>query len=543
MKKYNVYIPLLLAIAMIAGIFAGHILTRKSQSAYGGVRLAASNKLNAILELIDRKYVDTVDTKEIMEKTIPDLLKNLDPHSGYIPAKYMQEVEEEMQGNFSGIGVRFFIREDTVVISDVISGGPSQNVGVMAGDRIVMVDDTLIAGVGMKDKEVMKLLRGIKGTKVSIKNFRRGFSDLFEFEITRGDILLTSVDASYMIDDETGFIKIERFSEQTYFEFKTNMDKLIEAGATKVILDLRNNQGGSLPTVIRMVDEFLEKDEPILITRGKSQPERVYNASARDSYTNIGVIILINEFSASASEIMAGAIQDNDRGIIVGRRSFGKGLVQEQIPFSDGSAVRMTIARYYTPSGRCIQKSYEEGNDKYSEDLDLRILHGEMFSADSIHFVDSLKYYTKSGRVVYGGGGIMPDFFVPADTTGRSDYYTKIYQKGLSYQFAFQYADQNRETLKKMETAKAIEKWLDEQNIMAQFVKYAENKGIPYSSEGMRLSGEIIETQVKANIAQNIIGENGFYPIIQKIDKTLLKAIDISHQNLTIENLTQNTDN
>lgn len=543
MKKYNIYIPVLLAVVMIAGLYLGYMLARRSQPAYSGVRLAGGNKLNTILELIDRKYVDTVDTKEIMEKTIPNLLNNLDPHSGYIPAKFMQEVEEEMQGNFSGIGVRFSMREDTVVISDVISGGPSQNVGVMPGDRIVMVDDSLIAGVGMKDKEVMKLLRGTKGTKVKIKNFRRGFPDLFEFEITRGDIPLYSIDVSYMIDDETGFIKIERFSEQTYSEFKTCMDTLIGAGAAKVIIDLRNNQGGSLPTVIRMVDEFLEKDEPILITRGKAQPERVYNASARNAYANIGVMILINEFSASASEIMAGAIQDNDRGIIVGRRSFGKGLVQEQIPFSDGSAVRLTIARYYTPSGRCIQKPYEEGNDKYSEDLDIRILHGEMFSADSIHFADSLKYYTKNGRVVYGGGGIMPDFFVAADTTGQSDYYNKIYQKGLSYLFAFQYADQNRETLKKRETAEAIEKWLDSQNIMQQFIKYAESKGVPYSSEGMRLSGEIIETQVKANIAQNIIGERGFYPIIQRIDKTLLKAIEISHQNLSVENLTQNVEN
>ncbi|MCL1821932.1 MAG: S41 family peptidase [Prolixibacteraceae bacterium] len=537
MKKYNIYIPVLLAVAMIAGLFLGNMLGRKSQPVYNGSRMTVGNKLNITLDLIDKKYVDKVESKKIIEKTIPQMLENLDPHSSYIPAKYMQEVEEEMRGNFSGIGVRFSIQEDSVVVIAVISGGPSENVGVMQGDRIVMVDDTLIAGVGVKDERVLKLLRGIKGTRVRTKNYRRGFPELLEFEITRGDIPLTSIDVSYMIDEETGFVKIGRFSEQTYSEFKDSMDTLIGKGAEKVIIDLRSNQGGSLTAVVRMVDEFLEAGEPILITRGKSQPEKIYNASDRNAYANINVIILIDEFSASASEIMAGAIQDNDRGIIVGRRSFGKGLVQEQTSFSDGSAIRLTVARYYTPSGRCIQKPYTEGNDKYSEDLYMRLLHGEMLNADSIHFADSLKYYTKNGRLVYGGGGIMPDIFVPADTTGRSDYYVKIHQQRLNYQFAFQYSDQNRETLKKLGTAQAIEKWLDNQNIMDIFIRYAESKGVPYSEEGMRLSGEIIKTQVKANIAQNILGEEGFYPIIQQIDKTLLKAIDISRQNLLEDNL------
>lgn len=300
---------------------------------------------------------------------------------------------------------------------------------------------------------------------------------------------------------------------------------------------MRGNPGGYLAAVIRMVDEFLEKDEPILITRGKSQPEKVYNATNRATFAGKQVIVLLDEFSASASEIFAGALQDNDRGIVVGRRSFGKGLVQEQIPFSDGSAVRLTVARYYTPSGRSIQKPYNNGSEKYFEDLFERMVHGEMLVADSIQFADSLKYYTKKGRTVYGGGGIMPDIFVPADTAGRSTYFNKIYQQGTVYQFAFQYSDQHRSHLTSLKTAAEIEKWLDNQKVLDSFVRFAAGKGIPYDAEGLKASGHIIETQVKAYIARNIIGEEGFYPIIQQIDKTLLKAIEVSGQNLLVESL------
>lgn len=536
-KRYSIYIPLLLAATLIAGLLIGNALNRANKPAQRAVRLSAGNKISTILSLVESAYVDSIDMSEVVEKTIPELLKNLDPHSTYIPARNMQEVEEEMQGNFSGIGVQFSIQEDTVVIIDVISGGPSQKLGLLAGDRIVMVNDSNIAGVGIRNEDVMKLLRGPKGTKVKVSNLRRGFRELFEFEITRGDIPIYSVDVSYMIDDETGFIKVSRFAEQTYKEFMDGMSKLDKAGAKKVIIDLRGNPGGYLTAVIRMVDEFLAKDEPILITRGKSQPERIYNASNRATFADKQVFVLIDEFSASASEIFAGALQDNDRGIVIGRRSFGKGLVQEQIPFSDGSAVRLTVARYYTPSGRSIQKPYNNGSDKYFEDLFERMLHGEMLVADSIHFADSLKYYTKKGRTVYGGGGIMPDIFVPADTSGRSEYFNRIYQRGLVYQFAFQYSDQHREYLNTLKTAAEIEKWLDNQKVVDSFVRFAANKGIPFDAEGMKVSGHIIEAQVKAYIARNIIGDKGFYPIIQKIDKTLLKAIEVSRKNLLVENL------
>lgn len=536
-KKYLVYVPVLLALALIFGLIVGNALNRSGQPMSRNIKLSAGNKLSTIMNLVESAYVDSINTSEIIEQTIPDLLKNLDPHSTYIPARNMQEVEEEMQGNFSGIGVQFSIQEDTVVIIDVISGGPSQKLGLLAGDRIVLVNDSNIAGVGVRNEDVLKLLRGQKGTKVKVSNLRKGFKDLFEFEIVRGDIPIYSVDVSYMIDDETGFIKVSRFAEQTYKEFMEGMLKLDKAGAKKIIIDLRGNPGGYLAAVIRMVDEFLEKDEPILITRGKSQPEKIYNASNRATFAGKQVFVLQDEFSASASEIFAGALQDNDRGIVIGRRSFGKGLVQEQIPFSDGSAVRLTVARYYTPSGRSIQKPYNNGSEKYFEDLFERMVHGEMLVADSIQFADSLKYSTKNGRTVYGGGGIMPDIFVPADTAGRSSYFNRIYQQGTVYQFAFQYSDQHREYLNTLKTAAEIEKWLDNQKVLDSFIRFAAGKGIPYDAAGLKASGHIIETQVKAYIARNILGEEGFYPIIQQIDKTLQKAIEVSRQNLLVESL------
>lgn len=536
-KKYLVYVPVLLALALIAGLFLGNALNRSGQPLQRNIKLSAGNKLSAILNLVESAYVDSINTSEIIEQTIPLMLKKLDPHSTYIPARNMQEVEEEMQGNFSGIGVQFSILEDTVIIIDVISGGPSHKLGLLAGDRIVLVNDSNIAGVGIKNEDVLKLLRGQKGTKVKVSNLRKGYKEFFDFEITRGDIPINSVDVSYMIDNETGFIKVSRFAEQTYKEFMEAMMKLDKSGAIKVIIDLRGNPGGYLAAVIRIVDEFLEKDEPILITRGKSQPEKVYNASSRATFAGKQVIVLQDEFSASASEIFAGALQDNDRGIVIGRRSFGKGLVQEQIPFSDGSAVRLTVARYYTPSGRSIQKPYNDGSDKYFEDLFERMVHGEMLVADSIQFADSLKYYTKKGRAVYGGGGIMPDIFVPADTSGRSSYFNRIYQQGIIYQFAFQYSDQHRDYLTSLKTASEIEKWLGNQKVLDSFVRFAAGRGIPYDADGLKASGHIIETQVKAYIARNIIGEEGFYPIIQQIDKTLLKAIEVSGQNLLVETL------
>ena len=520
--------PVLLALALIIGIFLGNSLNTGSNQRLQNFNLSKSNKLSTIVDLIANAYVDSISTSRLVEDAIPGLLKNLDPHTTYIPAKDMEEVTEEMTGNFSGIGVQFSIQNDTVMVVDVVSGGPSSQLGILPGDRIVTVNDSVIAGVHINNEKVMSLLRGEKGTQVDIGIKRRGIGELIDYEIIRGDIPIYSVDVSYMIDEQTGYIKVSRFGERTYEEFMDGLKKLDNQGMQRVIVDLRGNPGGYLGAVIRMVNEFLEGSEPILYTEGNSQPRKTYNASEKGNSINKDIVVLIDEFSASASEIFAGAIQDNDRGWIVGRRSFGKGLVQEQIPLMDGSALRLTVSRYYTPSGRCIQKSYENGNDEYYHDIMNRMVHGEFQVADSIHMPDSLRYKTLYGRTVYGGGGIMPDVFVPADTTGYSDYFSKLIQKRLIYTYAFDYADQHRKALNKLKSGAEFNDYLSEKNILNDFINFAARQGVPKETEALRISGKIIETQLKAYIARNIIGEEGFYPIIKDIDNTLLKAIEVS---------------
>lgn len=537
-KKTIIIIPLLIAVSVAIGILIGNMLKQNANPVYSGMAFNRPDKIETILDLINQGYVDSVNTSNIIEETIPDILKNLDPHTTYIPVKEMQEVEEEMQGNFSGIGVQFSIQEDTVRVIEVISGGPSSKVGILPGDRIVTVNDSVIAGVGVNNNTVLSLLRGEKNTKVNVSVFRKGYDDELDFEITRDDIPIYSVDVSYMIDPETGYIKVSRFANTTYTEFMQGMQKLQAGGAQKVIIDLRSNPGGSLVGVIQMVDEFLQKGEPILYTEGVHQPKKTYTASGRNSFADISVYVLIDEFSASASEIFAGAMQDNDRGIVIGRRSFGKGLVQEQIPLMDGSALRLTVARFYTPSGRCIQSSYEDGSEEYYNHIYDRFHNMEQLVADSIHFVDSLKYTTKGGRIVYGGGGIMPDFFVPVDTTGNSEYFNNIYRKGLIYSYAYSYADEHRDVLSTFTTADEFNTYLDKENAMGDFLKYAEQKGVKRDAAGLKESGDIIKTQLKAYIARNIIGEDGFYPILKQVDKTLLRAIEISRENLLVQNIT-----
>ncbi len=536
-RKVLIYLPLIIAVSVVAGILIGNGLKNNSQSIPGFASTKSSNKINSILDLVSNGYVDSIHATDLVEKTIPELLKNLDPHTTYIPARNMLEVDEEMHGQFSGIGVQFSIQEDTVRVIEVISGGPSQKVGILPGDRIIRVNDSTIAGIHIVNDKVLKLLRGTKGSKVKVEILRKGFSDFFEFEITRGEIPIYSVDVSYMIDKETGFIKVSRFAEKTYDEFTNGMDKLKKEGASKIIVDLRGNPGGYLPLVLRMVDDFLKKDEPILFTHGLHQPKKVYNATSNDKYVDFKVIVLIDEFSASASEIFAGALQDNDRAIVIGRRSFGKGLVQDQIPFPDGSALRLTVARFYTPSGRCIQKPYVNGTDEYYQEMYDRMQNHEFEVADSIRFKDTLKYYTKSGRIVYGGGGIMPDIFVPVDTVGYSEYFSKLVQKGIIYQFAYKFADENREVLSKLKRGEDISAYLDSRNVLNLLVNYATGKGIAKDANSLKKSELILNTQVKAYIARNIIGEEGFYPIIRQIDNTLLKAVEVSKQGLLVTNL------
>jgi len=517
--------PVFLAVALIAGIFIGAKLQSRLQLSTRTTTVNSANKVGLILNLIEGNYVDTVDSKKLVEAAIPEILKQLDPHTIYIPAKDMQEVSEEMSGNFSGIGVQFSIQNDTIMVIDVISGGPSQKLGIRAGDRIVKVNDSIMAGVKVTNEKVLKKLRGEKGTKVNVNIARKGIAGLIPFVITRGEIPLTSIDVNYMINSNTGYIKVGRFAEKTYEEFMSGINKLDKAGASQLIIDLRGNPGGYLGAVIKMVNEFLDNGELVVYTVGRTQPKKTFNAEKKGTYLGKKVIVLVDEYSASASEIFAGAIQDNDRGTIIGRRTFGKGLVQEQIPFYDGSAMRLTVARYYTPAGRCIQKSYKNGLDDYYGDISRRYAHGEFEQKDSIHFSDTLKYYTRMKRVVYGGGGIMPDIFVAADTSGFSGYYGKITQKGLVYQYAFDYSDKYRSELGKLKTGKEFESYLLQRNILSSFTEYAVKKGIPTDLKGLAVSGRIIETQLMAYISRNIIGEVGFYSVISKIDPTLNEAI------------------
>jgi len=538
-RKTIIIIPLLVAISVAAGIMIGNLMRQNSHTIYSPlpVSYGKPNKLTTILQLIEHGYVDSINSGDIIEQTIPDILKNLDPHTAYIPARNMQEVQEEMSGNFSGIGVQFSIQEDTVRVIEVIPNGPSSQVGILPGDRIITVNDSLIAGVDVQNATVLNLLRGERNSKVEVGIIRKGQEEEIEFEITRDNIPLISVDVSYMMDNETGYLKITRFSETTYSEFMQGMEKISRLGAKKVMVDLRQNPGGSLSSVLQIVDEFLEKGELILYTEGKNQPRKTYKASGKNRWKDIEVYVLIDEFSASASEIFAGALQDNDRGIVIGRRSFGKGLVQEQIPLVDGSALRLTVARFYTPSGRSIQKPYTNGNDEYFHDLYNRFSHQEQLYADSIEFNDSLKYTTKGGRTVYGGGGIMPDVFVPLDTTGSSPYFDKIYRRGLIYTFAYNFADNNRKVLSELKSADEIDAYLNQRNVLDEFIIYASGKDVPRDSEGIKQSGILIKTQLKAYIARNILGEEGYFPIISQIDNTLLKALEISRQNLLVQNI------
>jgi len=528
-RRLVIWMPVLLAIAIIAGIFLGARLQSRLQLGSRATAANNTNKVGLIMSLIEGNYVDSVDSKKLVEAAIPEMLKQLDPHTVYIPAKDMQEVSEEMSGNFSGIGVQFSIQNDTIMVIDVISGGPSQKLGIRAGDRIVKVNDSIMAGVKVTNEKVLKKLRGDKGSKVNVTIARKGFAELIPYEITRGEIPLTSIDVSYMIDNKTGYIKVGRFAEKTYEEFMAGVDKLQKNGANQIIIDLRGNPGGYLGAVIKMVSEFLDNGELVVYTEGRTQPKRTFNAEKKGTYLGKKVVVLVDEYSASASEIFAGAIQDNDRGTIIGRRTFGKGLVQEQIPFYDGSAMRLTVARYYTPAGRCIQKSYKKGLEDYYGDLNRRYAHGEFEQKDSIRYSDTLKYYTRMKRVVYGGGGIMPDLFVAADTTGFSPYYLKVTQKGLVYQYAFDYSDKYRSELGKLKTGQEFEDYLLQHKILNSFTEFAVKKGIATDQKGLSISGKIIETQLMAYISRNIIGEVGFYSVISKIDPTLkeaLKALD-----------------
>ena len=525
-KRKDILYPLALAAVLAIGVVLG--LSIKKNPTHSGLTVyPRTNKLSSIIDYIENQYVDTISTDRLIESTIPTMLKNLDPHSIYISASDLQEVNEPLDGGFDGIGISFNMPNDTIVVMSTIPGGPSAQVGLQSGDRIVSINDSIVAGRKIDQDKIVSMLKGPNGTTVKIGIYRIGFDEVLAFEIIRDKIPIYSIDVSFMINEEIGYIKISRFARTTYSEFIEAVNKLQKLGMQKAIIDLRSNTGGYLDAATNIANEFLPEGKLIVYTQGKARPRQNMYSTSRGQCINTPVAIIMDEFSASASEILAGAIQDNDRGIVVGRRSFGKGLVQEQVQFSDGSALRLTIARYYTPTGRSIQKPYELGNDEYFYDINNRYEHGEMQERDSIQLSDSLKFTTPGGRIVFGGGGIMPDFFIPLDTVGVTPYYSQVSRRNLTYRFSFTFTDKHRSNMADMKSIAEIENYLNGINLLSQFIEYAKKQGVEPAYSDIEKSKHIIETQIRAYVARNFIDNDGFYPILLRIDNTLLKTIDI----------------
>jgi carboxyl-terminal processing protease len=492
---------------------------------------AQAYKFTRMLNLIDNFYVDTVNKPDLVENAIVAMLKELDPHSVYISEDEVKRMTEGLQGNFEGIGVQFNILNDTLMVVSPIPGGPSEKLGIRAGDRIIMIDGDTVAGVGLQNSRVFKLLRGDKGTVVQVHILRQGEDELLEFDITRDKIPIYSLDAAYMITDDVAYIKLNRFSATTMKEFNKAVDSLKQTGFENLILDLRGNGGGYLNMAIDLADEFLDDKQLVVYTEGVHQPKQTYKATSKGNFDKGRVIVLVDEGSASASEIVSGAVQDWDRGLVIGRKTFGKGLVQRPFNLPDGSMVRLTVARYYTPTGRCIQKSYEKGVEDYASDLLHRYNHGELTNADSIHFPDSLQYKTlKKKRTVYGGGGIMPDVFIPLDTTKFTEYYRKMSRKGIIYQFVVGYMDKNRkEVTEKYQNFEAFEKnFVVSEDMFAEIKAAAEKKEIePKDSTEYEDTKEDIDLLVRALLARDLWNTSEFYQVINKTDKGLQQAVDI----------------
>ena len=536
MKK--IVIPIVVSLAAVFGFVIGSVLSKNElQHTQKVSNLNVDGKLDLLLNLIDLQYVDTVNRDELVESAIPKILAELDPHSVYIPAEDLQIVNDDLDKSFSGIGVQFNIQKDTIMIVAVISGGPSERLGILPGDRIVTVDDSLFVGPAITNDKVMKRLRGPKGTKVKVGVKRSSSEELLSFEIVRGDIPLHSIDASYMLQDKVGYVKVSKFGSGTYDEFVEALTNLRIEGAERYIVDLRGNSGGYLDAAILMTNEFLKEGDLIVYTEGKAEKRRDAVADGRGVFAQTPVAVLIDEWSASASEIFAGAIQDNDRGVVVGRRSFGKGLVQQQIPLRDGSAIRLTIARYHTPSGRCIQKPYSD-KDEYDMDILNRYLHGEMDDKDSIKALpDSLKFFTTQGRVVYGGGGISPDVFVPRDTIGMTSYYTKIYNGGILYDYTFEYVDKNREKLALYKDFTSLLNYLNTQNLADELVQFAQGRGIPKNDKIYAESKALMQNRIKAYILRSMLGDEAFYPVFNENDIVIRVALQELSNNNSLPNV------
>ncbi|MDE7414584.1 MAG: S41 family peptidase [Muribaculaceae bacterium] len=517
-----ILLPVTLCAGIIIGIFIGRFVEQRKVS-------PGQEKLQTILNMIQHQYVDEIDIDSLLEQSIPDILMSLDPHSAYIPASELTKTNDELEGSFGGVGVSFQIINDTVNVIEVVAGGPAEKVGLLPGDRIIEAGGKQLSGAKATNEDVFSTLRGKEGTKIKIKVKRANSRNLLEFEVTRGEIPSNSVDASYMMADNVGYVKVSKFARTTYAEFLKALSSLKDKGAKKYIVDLRNNSGGYMDQAIFMANEFLPQGQMIVYTKGRTpENETIAVSDGSGRFKDSEVIVLTNEYSASASEIFAGAIQDNDRGLVVGRRSFGKGLVQNQSELPDSSAIRLTVARYYTPSGRSIQKEYKRGKDgKYELDILDRYNHGEFYSQDSIKFDPKLKYSTIGGRTVYGGGGIMPDIFVPEDTTGYTSYYIEAMNKGLIQKFCHEMAEKYRPLMKE-KTLEAMNRIVPrEDSLLELFVEWGVNQGLPARWYYVNQSRDLLLNQLKAVLARDLVGYEAFIEILNENDVTVEKAHNI----------------
>lgn len=525
----TIAIVLLLGAVWFAGLYSGRRITDNQLRIYLNSYNAKNDKLSRVLMMIEHDYVDSISRDSLAELAIPAILNKLDPHSVYLPPKAFEEADEPLQGEFDGIGVVFNMATDTVIVLNVIPSGPSRKAGVQGGDRIIKVNDTLIAGQKMSQTSVMKRLRGPRGTQVKLSIERKEINGLVDIVVTRDAIPLHSVEAAMMFTEKIGFIKLSQFSRTSYAEIKKALKSLRAQGMTSLIFDLRDNSGGFLDQAILIANEFLPAGSLIVYTEDRNGKKIRQYSDGRGSSTDLNVVVLVNEGSASSSEILAGALQDNDRGTIIGRRSFGKGLVQSQTPFEDGSALRLTVARYFTPTGRSIQKPYTAGEgEDYAHDLIDRFKRNEFFSADSIHFADSLRYTTPKGKVVYGGGGIMPDIFVPLDTLNMTKYYSEVSGRNILYRYTIEYADRHRKALEGAKSMAELKALLDsDKSLLSDFVRYAKLLGVEPNWKEINSSRDIMEAQLRAYISRNSdLEDNAFYYFIRPIDKTVQRAID-----------------
>ncbi len=521
--------PLLMALCIVVGILIGNFYANHFSGNRLNIINSGSNRLSNLLHIIDDQYVDKVNIDSLVDNAIPLILSELDPHSVYINAQDAQAATDDLKGSFTGIGVEFNIRQDTIHVQNVIKNGPAERAGLLAGDKIVSVDGKPFVGKIVTNQEAQRRLKGPKDTKVKVGVMRYGLKKVKEFVITRGDIPQKSIGATYMLDEKTGYVRIKSFGETTYPELLIALAQLSEQGFQNLVIDLRDNTGGYLTSAIQIANEFLAKNKLIVYTQGRKSPKQEYRSDGHGSYQKIPLVVLINEGSASSSEIFAGAMQDNDRATIIGRRSFGKGLVQQQIGFPDGSIIRLTIARYYTPSGRCIQKPYTTGDDKdYEQDLLTRYQHGEFFSQDSIKH-SGPAYYTGNGRVVYGGGGITPDIFVPEDTLNVTSYYKEASMSGLILQFAFTYTDDNRPKLNNFTEMMQLANYLVKQNTVDKFANYADKHGLKRRNLMIRKSHKLLERYINSRIIYNIMDESAWNQYLNLDDPAINMALKVFH--------------